>query len=1003
MTLPATPPGPSIRRLLHTLLVGCLALSSPWAGTALAHGATSRGQVLAVDGRPLVGARIELQAVATPWEQAVAHGREDYSPRVVERGRSRTDGGFRLEIPKVGAWRVVVRHPGYLPMARRLDPLGGGGALPPVTLRPRHKALVRLVDAEGRALAGVKLLVAGSGMPPSGGWQGDTRRAVTDADGMARIPFSPGEKVSLAAWHGGQMLYRQIEPDGAGTPSLLVLERCDHPIRLLDADHRPAVAVVVALARPFLALGQSDAEGRLWLPAGLEPAKELVFLDPAGRFARPSGGLPGADGLEEWILRPGIVLTGRVIDGHDGRPLADAWLWSTDGPIRADAGGRFRLRTGDEAPQLTLAAEGYLGRRTRISRHRIHKPLELALVPALELVGRVVDPGGRPLSGVRLELEPEPLGWSSGEWVPEEQEVSDGGESQWAPMELSPAADRRASSHRDGGFRFAPVAPDVAYRLRVERAGFAPLERIVDPLRRGGEPGPLDLVLSPGASLAGRVVDGEGHPVSDARVVLRPEGSDEPVGVDAEGRFEILDLAPGIVHLAVSAPGWAPAAIPSIELRPEAGSVDLGEIVLEPESTLPGRVVDSEGRPVAGARVWARRAGGLAVSTTEHETESDGDGRFEIPGLDASARLHLRVRHPEYQEARLHGVLGAGGPPLEIVLHPGIALRGQVVGGDGAPVVGARVVATPTPAGHVGEHETETDADGRFVLDPQPPGRLALVASHGAGRSRPHELILAFGDTPPEVALTLDQGATMRGRVVGPEGRGVVGARVVAEGRSATQTDADGRFRLVGLGGDRLVLGVDHPEYQPVRQTVEGGAEVAIELAQWRGRRTVSGWVLGPSGQAVGGAEVRLLDASLGPGQVARTTTRHDGAFSVVAPADGHYLVEVAHPGFAPHRGRPFRLAGDDVSSLVVELEYGAAISGNLAGLAPEALRGASILAFAPEHGGQLGRLIGDHYRIPNLPAGTWQVSLHLGTGLQATTGVVSVAPGEEGRLDLAL
>lgn len=1005
MTLCAILPKPSLRRLLPVLLLACLAWASPSVGSTRARDGAIQAQVSAPGGRPLVGARIELQALPTPWQRAVAQGREDYAPRVVAEARARAGGRFRLVLPEPGAWRVVIRHPEHLPMAYPLGLWGGGVELPPIELTPRQEMRVRLADPEGRALAGVRILVSDSEAQPASGWHGDVRRTTTDADGVALIPFAPGESLLLGAWHRGQVLYRRLEPEpfegAGGAISTLALAPTDQSVRLLHADGRGASGVAVALARPFLALAQSDTEGRVLLPAGLDPAKDLLFLDPAGRFATPESRDIGPDGSAEWVLGAGSLLAGRVIDAHDDRSLAGVWLSSSGGHVRSNAEGLFRLRSPEKAPRLALAAEGYLERRVGIPARRAAEPLELALTAALELAGRVVDPGGQPLPGVRLELEPEPLGWSTGEWVPQDQETSEGGHPQWTPRRLSPSADRKARTHRDGGFRFAPVAPDVAYRLKIEHVGFAPLERMIGPLRRGDDPRPLDIVLSPGLRLTGTVVDPDGRAVRGAGVALRP--GDGATEVDATGRFVIRDLAPGMVHLAVTAQGFAPTGLPAIELRPGQPALDLGELVLEPESTLPGRVVDPDGRPVAGARVWARRSGGVALAASEHEVESDAEGRFEILGLDAGARLHLRVRHPDFQEVKLHGRLGAGGRPLELTLHPGIRVHGRVLRSDGSPVAEAKVTAGPSAERLGGVGEVATDADGRFELTPQAPGKIVLRAIARQGRSRPRELTLNPGDTPPEVVLELDASAVVGGRIVGPEGRGVAGARVVGGGMHATHSDADGHFRLAGLAQDRLVLGVDHPEYEPVRQAVAVGEEVEIELASWRGRRTVSGWVLGPSGQGVGGAEVRLLDASLGPGQVARSSTRHDGSFALEAPAEGRYLVEVAHPGFAPRRGSLFRLADDDVTDLTLELAHGATIWGQVAGLAAETLRGASILAFAPEHGGRPGHLLGQGYSIPNLPSGTWRVSLHLGTGQQAATGMVSVGPGEERRLDLRL
>jgi uncharacterized iron-regulated membrane protein/outer membrane receptor protein involved in Fe transport len=62
------------------------------------------------------------------------------------------------------------------------------------------------------------------------------------------------------------------------------------------------------------------------------------------------------------------------------------------------------------------------------------------------------------------------------------------------------------------------------------------------------------------ATLAGRVLDGSGAPVADAKVTLQtsPERAARSAG---DGRFEFLRVAPGIYSLAIEAPGFAPLLV----------------------------------------------------------------------------------------------------------------------------------------------------------------------------------------------------------------------------------------------------------------------------------------------------------------------------------------------------------------------------------------------------------------------------------------------------------
>lgn len=159
---------------------------------------------------------------------------------------------------------------------------------------------------------------------------------------------------------------------------------------------------------------------------------------------------------------------------------------------------------------------------------------------------------------------------------------------------------------------------------------------------------------------------------------------------------------------------------------------------------LQGRVVDERGAPLAdvdvsvGPRATLTTAAVLAAGATR----TDVDGRFSVPweNGDASAgeRVLLFAKKGRVAAlvspvtaALLSAVGGHGGDPDildDIVLPPGVALRGRVFGVDGEPLAGAQVTATDACAAAPGYYAlvgrggfgyysaTLTGADGRFTL-----------------------------------------------------------------------------------------------------------------------------------------------------------------------------------------------------------------------------------------------------------------------------------------------
>lgn len=140
------------------------------------------------------------------------------------------------------------------------------------------------------------------------------------------------------------------------------------------------------------------------------------------------------------------------------------------------------------------------------------------------------------------------------------------------------------------------------------------------------------------------------------------------------------------------------------------------------------------------------------------------------------------------------------------------AARGNVAGTvtdiEGDPVVGARVWVD-------GVGETLTNMNGAFLLTGVPEGFRNLRASARIGNQTwtGIALVQVFAeDTTRNANIVLapeNQQGSVEGRVFGPDGRGIEGARVFAAGALSSAmaiTDRNGYYRLDGLLG-----GYDYP------------------------------------------------------------------------------------------------------------------------------------------------------------------------------------------------
>ncbi|MEO6708391.1 MAG: carboxypeptidase-like regulatory domain-containing protein, partial [Planctomycetota bacterium] len=255
------------------------------------------------------------------------------------------------------------------------------------------------------------------------------------------------------------------------------------------------------------------------------------------------------------------------------------------------------------------------------------------------------------------------------------------------------------------------------------------------------------------AALFGRVIDTAGQPIPGAEVRARlgdfdlPEfGAGTPrrkealaATSDEQGRFEIAGVKPGSVRITVRAAGFVPLSKSGVGV-PQAPRHDLGDLAMQTSVILEGRVVDSRGAGVEGARLMRTGSDGvMLLDTNDDPTQSPpplatsaSDGSFRIDQL-ATGPWRLRVAteaHPDKIENGQTKRPGERVSGLSFVLEDGFEIAGRVTDVPSVSVSDASVVAMPpasAPAelilvgmdeGPMGENRrrAKLSSDGSFVV-----------------------------------------------------------------------------------------------------------------------------------------------------------------------------------------------------------------------------------------------------------------------------------------------
>jgi hypothetical protein len=263
-----------------------------------------------------------------------------------------------------------------------------------------------------------------------------------------------------------------------------------------------------------------------------------------------------------------------------------------------------------------------------------------------------------------------------------------------------------------------------------------------------------------------------GRPLTGAgRIELLPldaeQGAPLLANVDEQGGFEVYLSTPRAFR--------ARLVLPERRLRVQIGQIgfiDTEEIleVAVPAGAIGGVVVDPAKQPVEGAAVRATKPTESSGPPQEHRTQTDPQGRFELPMLTqgtwrvVAETVKGRSRPEEIILSPDERRLG-----LTLTLEGVRELRGRLVDEAGAPIANARVLlAAPNARGELEGAERRSLADGTFSfrVDATPAGRSTLLVQRDGG-----PVDLRFVSSPSDAELTLQVGSALSRLRLPPGGR----------------------------------------------------------------------------------------------------------------------------------------------------------------------------------------------------------------------------------------
>lgn len=540
----------------------------------------------------------------------------------------------------------------------------------------------------------------------------------TDADGRCAIPgqaWGPEPGVLVRVESAG--LFHAEQRLGFAQSHTLVLEdEVALEGRVLEAeDGSPWIG---ARVWPFhghcdLPPLTTDAEGRFRLdsaPIGRtfgvavwSPGRPYLY-----RLAKLEG--PPDGPFVVWGHTEARV-EGTLRDALTGTVLTDARVWLDESLSEPATGGRFALASERSEWYFRFAAPGYVP----LAVHGVgpRRDLDVRLLPAGRVRGRVLSPAGSPLAGALVRVQPDEGCISVGDFL------ASLGPDAVLPG-LLPTADLmpqtlEGRSDAEGRFELTGLLPEARSLLIV--AHEATLQRAIE-LERGPSAGgefQRDVVLGPGSTLRGRVLEGD-RPLRWELRLDEPGVADRRVWSGVDGTFEFTGLPESGAHLRTEPSGVSRLEVgpgDALEVEVQLDLVRVTGVVVGPEGPLANEGVrfESEGRDSQHFSAWAR-------------SDAQGAFSFELERELLPGRLSCN-------ETRLR-VTDESSAPLELRVSSHPSPRGTlwlraVDARSGAPILDGNLIERGTEWPELGEDVLTTPAlDGRIPLA-LAPGRHELA------------------------------------------------------------------------------------------------------------------------------------------------------------------------------------------------------------------------------------------------------------------------------------
>jgi hypothetical protein len=720
------------------------------------RGMAVTGRVTDKDKKPLSGVGVEaIESANDPMGGMRRMVMSNMQQRTDDTYRTGSDGTFSIRV-KEGTYDLAFKREGYSAKSVR-------GTKVDSSTKPIDVVLDPGVEISGRVTR------AGAGV------EGVNVRAISQ-DGMASTVSGSDGSFRLTDLTPGQMMLNVAKPDSfiqemrsvsAPTRDLVIEVPGGGRItgRVLDKNsHQPVTSFLAGVTTSRSGGGmvmmmppmqkQFTSDDGSFVLEGIKPGMTQVVVNAPGYTTARVPNIEVEDGKTapdvEVDVETGAKLTGRVT-GPDGSPLAGVSVRNdqmgggarvmrfdgNDNSATTDPSGEYTIDSLEPGEKtFSFNHSGYIGQQKTVTiAGGKDARLDVQMSTGIRATGFVVTDSGSPVADATVNA------FSASE--------VDGG--------------RSGRSDANGAFTIEGLAPGH-YTFNAAKTGYtAGTVRDVDIATSG----PVRVILKNGGVITGHVNGLTPKELEQTSVFANAAGGGGMGGstapVDSGGNFRIEGAPSGTVRITARAGamfgGSSKSAAPkTVELEP--GGTAQVDIDFKSSTVIRGRVTRN-GAAVPNAQVMFMPHG--AKSQTSASTAADGDGRYELSGLDDGTytvqAVDMERLNPFATQYEVHG-----SGTFDITIKT-VTLRGRVVdSADSRALADASVELRPSTGSTVfGGRGAQTDAAGNFVIENIASGTYQITADKSGYGHDARQIII--GDSAPEdvrFSLSPSDGITIR-------------------------------------------------------------------------------------------------------------------------------------------------------------------------------------------------------------------------------------------------